>query len=215
MISIHHFTFGPFQENTYILSDETNECIIIDPGCYDDNERSVLVSFINEKKLTPVRLLNTHCHIDHVFGNKFVSETFNIGLEIHKNDLPVLDSLMNVAHLYNLNVEKSPAPKKFLEEGDKIIFGKSSLDILFTPGHSPGSICFVSQVQKFAISGDVLFYGSIGRTDLPGGDHQTLINSIKTKLFPLGDDFTVYSGHGQETTIGFERIHNSFVGENV
>ena len=205
MISIHFFTFGPFQENTYILSDETNECLIIDPGCYDDDERNELVAFIEKNNLKPVKLLNTHCHIDHVLGNKFIAEKYNLGLEIHEEDLKTLDALMQVAHLYNLNAEPSPSPSKFLNEGDKIVFGKSELDILFTPGHSRGSICFVSQKQKFVIGGDVLFYGSIGRTDLPGGEHATLISSIKTKLFPLGDDFTVYSGHGPETTIGFEK----------
>ena len=215
MISIHHFIFGPFQENTYVLNDETAECIIIDPGCCDDNERNDLISYIKKNKLKPVQLLNTHCHIDHVFGNKFVSETFNLGLAIHKNDLKVLQSLMQVAHLYSLNAEPSPDPKKFLDEKDKIQFGNSSLEIIFTPGHSPGSICFVSHEQKFVISGDVLFYGSIGRTDLPGGDYDTLITSIKTKLFTLGDDFTIYSGHGPQTKIGFEKTNNPFVGESV
>ena len=215
MLKVDFFTFGPFQENTYILSDETSECLIIDPGCYDDEERNTLVAFIKKNNLKPVKLLNTHCHIDHVFGNKFIAEKYNLGLEIHKKDLKVLESLMSVAHLYGLNAEPSPEPKIFLEEGDKIIFGKSELDILFTPGHSPGSVSFVSYEQKFVIGGDVLFYGSIGRTDLPGGHHATLIESIKTKLFPLGDDFIVYSGHGPETKIGFERKNNPFVGENA
>lgn len=215
MLKVDFFTFGPFQENTYILSDETSECLIIDPGCYDDEERNTLVAFLEKNNLKPVKLLNTHCHIDHVFGNKFIAEKYSLGLEIHKKDLKVLESLMSVAHLYGLNAEPSPEPKIFLEEGDKITFGKSELDILFTPGHSPGSICFVSNEQKFVIGGDVLFYGSIGRTDLPGGHHATLIESIKTKLFPLGDDFTVYSGHGPETKIGFERKNNPFVGKNA
>lgn len=211
MISIRSFTFNPFQENTYVLYDVTREAVIIDPGCYDDGERAELVAFIEENKLKPVKLLNTHCHVDHVFGNRFIAEKYKLGLEMHEKDLKVLNSLLQVAHLYGLNAEESPAPKVFLEEGQKIAFGSSELDIVFTPGHSPGSICFISHPQKFIIAGDVLFYGSIGRTDLPGGHHQTLIDSIKQKLFPLGDDYTVHPGHGPETNIGFERRSNPFL----
>jgi len=211
MIKIDFFTFGPFQENTYILSDESRECIIIDPGCYDDQERAELSGFISANGLKPVKLLNTHCHIDHVFGNKFIADKYKLGLEMHKKDLTVLHSLMNVAHLYNLNAEESPEPDKFIDEGNTIKFGNSTLEILFCPGHAPGHIVFVNKDQKFVIGGDVLFYGGIGRTDLPGGDHATLIKSIKEKIFPLGDEFTVYSGHGQETNIGFERRNNPFL----
>jgi len=211
MVTVHSFVFNPFQENTYILFDETKECAIIDPGCYDDNERAELVSFIENQKLKPVKLLNTHCHIDHVFGNKFISEKYKLGLEINKNDLPVLKSLMQVAKMYSLNAEESTEPSNFIREGDTVKFGNSSFDILFTPGHSPGSICFVNKDQKFIIGGDVLFYGSIGRTDLPGGNHATLINSIKTKLFALADDYVVHSGHGPSTNIGFERKNNPFL----
>lgn len=211
MIQIASFTFNPFNENTYVLFDETKQCIIIDPGCYDDKERAEMVNFIEKNKLTPVRLLNTHCHIDHVFGNKFISKKYNVGLEINKHDIPTLNSLMQVAHLYQLNAEESPEPAKFLDEGDKVLFGNSSLEVFFTPGHSPGSITFYNKEQKFMIAGDVLFYGSIGRTDLPGCDHDALIRNIKTKLFPLGDDFKVYSGHGPQTSIGFERKNNPFL----
>lgn len=211
MISIHFFTFGPFQENTYVLFDETKECIIIDPGCYDSAERAELAAFITDKNLKPVRLINTHCHLDHVFGNGFVAEKYNLKLEINKHDQPVLDSFLKTCSLYGLNAEPSPAPSVYLNEGDKITFGNSTLEILFTPGHSPGSITFYNKEQKFMIAGDVLFYGSIGRTDLPGGSFETLISSIKDKLFPLGDDFKVFSGHGPETNIGFERKNNPFL----
>ena len=212
MISIKSFTFNPFQENTYLLSDETNECIIIDPGCYERHEKNELLSYITDENLKPTRLLNTHCHIDHVFGNKLISETYNLGLEMHKLDLPVLESVEQVAHVYGIpNVDESPKPSSFLDEGDKVKFGNSELDILFCPGHAPGHIVFVSHEQKFVIGGDVLFYGSIGRTDLPGGDHQTLIDSIKTKLFTLDDDYEVYSGHGPKTSIGFEKLNNPFL----
>jgi len=211
MISIKSFTFGPFQENTYVLSDETLSCIVIDPGCYDAIERAILTKFIEENKLIPKILVNTHCHIDHMCGNGFVAEKYKVPLVFNKNDQRVFEAYYATANLYGLNVEPSPTPANYIDEGDKIEFGNSSLDIVFTPGHSPGSISFYNTEQKFIIAGDVLFYGSIGRSDLPGGNHETLINSIKTKLFPLGDDFKVYSGHGPETTIGYEKMNNPFL----
>ncbi len=211
MISIHSFVFGPFQENTYLLFDESKECIIIDPGCYDDRERAQIADFIEKNKLKPVKLINTHCHLDHVFGNGFIADNYQLKLEINKLDKPVLDSFLTTCKLYGLNASPSPQPSIYLNEGDVITFGNSTLEILFTPGHSPGSITFYEGKQKIAIVGDVLFYGSIGRTDLPGGDFETLINSIKNKLFPLGDDYTIYNGHGPSTTIGFERMNNPFL----
>lgn len=211
MISVHFFTFSPIAENTYILFDETKECVIIDPGCYDDRERAELADFIKSKGLKPVKLLNTHCHLDHVFGNEFIAKKYNLKLEAHRNEIPVLDAFLRSAAMYGLNAEPSPEISTFLAEGDIIQFGNSSLEILFTPGHSPGSITFFNRDQQLMISGDVLFYGSVGRSDLPGGNHATLINSIKSKLLPLGDAFKVYSGHGPVTTIGFERVHNPFL----
>ena len=211
MINVHYFTFNGFQENTYILSDETKECVIIDPGCYSNEEQQELASYIDEKGLKPVKLLNTHCHIDHVLGNSFVANKYNVGLEMHEKDLPTLHATPEYGHLYGFNIDKSPEPTVLLNEGDKVKFGNAELDVIFAPGHSAGHIVFVDTEQKFIIGGDVLFYGSIGRTDLPGGDYDTLINSIKTKLLPLADDFKVYSGHGQPTTIGFERENNPFL----
>jgi hydroxyacylglutathione hydrolase len=211
MIQIQSFTFSPIQENTYILYDETGECVIIDPGCYDEEERITLAAFIEEKRLKPVRLLNTHCHLDHIFGNNFVSNKYNLLPEFNKNDQRIFDAFAATCGLYGLNCDPSPPAGKFLDEGDVIEFGNSSLEIVFTPGHSPGSITYYNKEQKFMIAGDVLFYGSIGRTDLPGGSFEVLMNSIKTKLFPLGDDFKVYSGHGPETNIGFERKNNPFL----
>ena len=211
MITIQGFTFNPFSENTYILFDETKECVIIDPGCCNREEQEQMVEFIKEEGLKPVRLLNTHCHIDHVFGNSFIAKKYNLGLEIHEEDLQTLHSLPQVSHLYGLNAEESVEPSNFLKEGDQVKFGTSTLDIVFTPGHSPGSISFISKEDKLVVSGDVLFYGSIGRTDLPGGDHETLLTSIREKLFTLDDDFVVFSGHGQETDIGFEKENNPFL----
>jgi len=211
MIHIQLFTFNDFQENTYVLADETKQCIIIDPGCYRTEEQNTLTNYIKNNNLIPVKLLNTHCHIDHVLGNNFVASTFKIGLEIHANDLATLNSVADYGHLYGFNCEPSPQPIAFLKDGDMINFGNSKLEVRYVPGHSAGHIVLVSFEDKFVICGDVLFRGSIGRTDLPGGDYNTLINSIKTKLLTLADNFKIYSGHGPSTTIGFERENNPFL----
>lgn len=211
MITIKDFTFNPFQENTYVLYDETKECVIFDPGCYMSGEKRLLSDFIKKNDLKPVLLINTHCHLDHVFGNAYIKEKFNIPLAIHEGELPSLHSFERVAAMYNVPVEPTPNPDRFIEEGEEIVFGNSSLKAILTPGHSPASLSFYSESQRFVIAGDVLFYRSIGRTDLPGGDYKTLITSIVEKLFPLGDDVVVYSGHGQSTTIGYERRHNPFL----
>lgn len=211
MIRIHSFTFNPFQENTYLLINEQKECIIIDPGCYYEEERHAFLHYIESESLKPVRLLNTHCHLDHIFGNRLVAATFGLGLEIHPQEQVVLDRSPAAGALYNVPFEPSPAPSHFLQHGDLISWGADKLEVLLTPGHSPGSICFYCAAQQLVISGDVLFYQSIGRTDLPGGDHDTLIQSIHTQLFPLGDAVKVYPGHGPATTIGAERMHNPFL----
>ena len=206
------FTFNPFQENTYVLYDETKECIIIDPGCFEQAEKLELVTFIEQKGLKPVRLINTHCHIDHVFGNHFISEKYGLQLEIHKGELPVLKAVPQVSAMYGIPFH-DPIPEEvvFIKEGDSIEFGNTSLRSIFTPGHSPASLSFYCEASAYLIAGDVLFYGSIGRTDLPGGDMSTLLGSIKDKLFPLGDDVVVYPGHGPKTTIGFEKRSNPFL----
>ena len=212
MIKIQSFTFNGFQENTYVLFDESKKCIIIDPGCYEQNEKLELERFIVDNELEPVKLINTHCHIDHVLGNRFVAEKWSLDLEMHELDLPTLHSVKDYCQLYGFhNYEESPEPSTFLKEGDKIHFGNSSLDVLFTPGHAPGHIVLHSKEQHFVIGGDVLFQMSIGRTDLPGGDYDTLISSIKDKLLPLDEQTKVYCGHGPSTTIGFEKANNPFL----
>lgn len=211
LMQVISLTFNAFQENSYLLYDDTRECIIIDPGCSDAAEEQILVNTINEHGLTPVRLINTHCHVDHVFGNKFVADTYDLELEAHEGEQPVLAAVPQIAQMYGLRVTPSPPITKFLEEGDVITFGNSSLDVLFTPGHSPASISFYSKANKILIGGDVLFQGSIGRTDLPGGNFDTLIGHIKTKFMTLPDNVVVYSGHGPSTNIGFERMHNPFL----
>jgi glyoxylase-like metal-dependent hydrolase (beta-lactamase superfamily II) len=213
MITVKSFVFNSFEENTYVLSDATGECVIIDPGCHLEEEEKELEAYIAQKGLKPVKLLNTHCHIDHVLGNQFVSTKYGLGLHIHRSEKPVLDSSSAVSLMYGIQMAPSPEPAAYLEEGEEVFFGNSSLKVIFTPGHSPGSITFYSESQKFLISGDVLFRTSIGRTDLPGGNFDTLISSIMKKLMPLGDDITVYSGHGQPTTLGFEKNYNPFLRE--
>ena len=208
---IKKFTFNYFAENTYVLSDESGECVIIDPGCCNSQEETVLSDYIISNNLRPVKLLNTHCHIDHILGNAFIANKFKLELLIHKDDLTVLNSGSVIADRYGIPYLPSPGPGSFLEEGEQVSFGINYLDIIFTPGHSPGSICFINHKNKIIIGGDVLFQGSIGRTDLPGGDFETLANSIRNKLYSLPDDFIVYPGHGDLTTIGVEKKSNPFV----
>ena len=211
MLSIKAFTFNPVQENTYILYNENRQCCIIDPGCYFDQERASLKEFIENSGLTPVLLLNTHCHLDHVFGNKFVHESWNLTLHIHEKEKIVLDTAPIGGKTWQLPFDNYEGPVIMIKEGETIMIGEDELEIRFTPGHSPGSVCFYHEAGGFVIGGDVLFNGSIGRTDLPGGDYATLINSIQTQLFTLPDDTRVYSGHGPMTTIGFEKMNNPFV----
>jgi len=211
-MNIKIFTFNQFFENTFIISDSTNECIIIDPGCYDKNEKQILQDYILSNNLVPTRLINTHCHIDHILGNNFVSKTWDLELEINHKDIDLLKNSKNIADLYGfVNYENSPITNKFLVEGDIIEFGKSNLEVLFTPGHAPGHISLYSKNENFIISGDVLFNNSIGRTDLPGGNYNTLIDTIKSKILCLDDSTVVYCGHGPSTTVGKERINNPFL----
>jgi glyoxylase-like metal-dependent hydrolase (beta-lactamase superfamily II) len=205
------FTFNPFSENSYIVYDETRECVIIDPGCYDDQEWQAFKGFITEQELKPVHLLNTHCHIDHVFGNHLVAEEYGLELEAHKEEEQVLKFAAGSANLYGLDFTPSPPITKYLSPDDQVTFGNTTLDMVFTPGHSPGSISFLHRESQTAIVGDVLFRDSIGRTDLPGGDHETLLESIRTQLYTLGDEWKVFNGHGPSTTIGYERQNNPFV----
>lgn len=212
MMLVAKLTFNPFQENTYVVYDDTKECIIFDPGMYTDEEKNQLSDFIEQNELKPVRLINTHCHIDHVFGNNYVHEKYKIPLEIHEGELPVLEAVPQVCMMYGVPYsDPSPMPERFIKEGDIIEFGNSKLKAIFTPGHSPASLSFYSEDSKQLIAGDVLFYQSIGRTDLPGGDMATLLGSIKDNIFPLGDEVTVYPGHGPKTTVGYERKNNPFL----
>ena len=209
---IQGFTFNMFQENTFIIWDESNSCIIIDPGCYTEEEEKVLINFIEKNSLIPEKLVNTHCHIDHILGNKTISERWGLDLYMHKDDLSLLKNAINIADMYGFNnYKESICNKIYLSDGEKFTFGTSELEILFTPGHSPGHICLLNKKEKFIIAGDVLFNGSIGRTDLPGGDFDTLMNSIRKRLLSLEKDTIVYCGHGPSTTIGEEKATNPFL----
>jgi len=211
MLSIKAFTFNPVQENTYILYNENMECCIIDPGCYFDQEKASLKEFIEKSGLRPVLLLNTHCHLDHVFGNKFVHESWNLTLHIHEKEKIVLETAPLAGKTWQLPFDNYEGPLVMIKDGETLKIGDDELEIRFATGHSPGSVCFYHEADGFVIGGDVLFNGSIGRTDLPGGDYATLINSIQTQLFTLPDDTRVYSGHGPMTTIGFEKMNNPYV----
>ncbi|NCT75549.1 MAG: MBL fold metallo-hydrolase [Chitinophagaceae bacterium] len=211
MLTVKTFTFNPVQENTYLLYNDQGDCCIIDPGCYFDEEKNRLRQAIENAGLRPVLLLNTHCHLDHVFGNQFVADTWGLQPHIHEKERPVLDRAAEAGLRWQLPFVNYTGPVHLLEAGDLVKLGDDNMSVLFTPGHSPGSISFHNAAQHFVIGGDVLFQGSIGRTDLPGGDYDTLIDSIKTQLLPLPDDTIVYSGHGPATTIGRERRNNPFL----
>ncbi len=207
---IQKFTFNPFQENTYVLH-AAGEGILIDPGCSDRNEQRQLEQWLEENAVTPVRLLLTHAHIDHVMGCAWVHERFGLLPELHPKDLPVLEAAELQGSMFGVRCDPPPAPAAFLEEDQVIPLGAEHLDVLFVPGHAPGHVAFFNPRQRFLIGGDVLFHRSIGRTDLPGGDFDTLQRSIREEIYPLGDDIVVYPGHGPETTIGEERRENPFV----
>jgi glyoxylase-like metal-dependent hydrolase (beta-lactamase superfamily II) len=211
MLAVQSFTFNPVQENTYVIYEGKDACII-DPGCYFGNERRALKEWLHDEQLTPKFLLNTHCHLDHVFGNKFIHDEYGLTLHIHEREKEMLNNAPTAALRWNMPFENYRGDLIFLHAGDTIQIGDNQLIVILAPGHSPGSICFYCKAQHFIVSGDVLFKMSIGRTDLPGGDYQTLIQSIHKEILVLPDETTVYPGHGESTTIGFEKQNNPFVG---
>jgi len=211
MLTVQPFTFNPVQENTYVVYNEKGQCCIIDPGCYFASEEAELKNFIEQNHLHPVYLLNTHCHLDHIFGNKFIYKTYGLTLWLNKLEKPVLEYGPVSGQLWQMPFDNYDAELNFFDEGDVIKIGDDQLLVLFTPGHSPGHVSFYSRENKFIISGDVLFQGSVGRTDLPGGDFNLLQESIKTKLYSLPSDVVVYPGHGDTTVIGDEMKTNPFV----
>lgn len=211
MTTIQSFVFNPLAENTYVLFDETREAVIIDPGCYEQREKDALTGFIAQNNLKPVKLLNTHAHVDHVLGNAFVKRQYGIELYLHESDLPVLKSVKILAPHYGMPAYEETDVDHFLAAGQTITFGNTELEVRFVPGHAPGHVAFVNHADRFVIGGDVLFRGSVGRTDLPLGDFETLVHSIRTQLYTLPDDYVVYAGHMDTTTIGQEKKTNPFV----
>lgn len=211
MLNVKIFQFNPLQENTYLVFNEQLQCIIIDPGCYTDQERTALSQFISNKGLKPYLLVNTHCHLDHVFGNKFIHEHYGLELHIHEGEQKVLEMAPTSGLMWNLPFDNYQGKLHFIDESLPIQMGEDQLEILFTPGHSPASISFYSRKNDLLIAGDVLFRESVGRTDLPGGNADVLAESIKTKLYTLPDETIVYPGHGIPTTIGHEKRHNPFI----
>lgn len=208
---IQRFEFSPFAENTYVLYDDSGECALIDPGCYTEAERATLRDFVRRQGLRPTLWLNTHAHLDHVFGAAFVAREWGLGMGMHEGEMPVLQSFDQVCAYYGIpDVETPPPPTRFIADGEELRFGNTRLQALLTSGHSPASLSFYCAEADFVLSGDVLFYGSIGRTDLPGGDLDTLLESVRTRLFTLPPHTMVYPGHGEPTTIRFEMEYNPF-----
>lgn len=212
MLSIQTFVFNPFSENTYVVSDETGAAVVIDPGCYEAEEQNELDEYITTRGLSIKYLLNTHCHIDHVLGNYYVKKKYQVPLLIHAREENVLLAVKTYAPNYGFNAYQETTADRFLNEGEVFTFGGTSWDILYLPGHAPGHIGFYDKKEKVIFSGDVLFNGSIGRTDLPGGDYDTLIQSIREKMFALPNEVVVYCGHGSTTTIGKEKQSNPYCG---
>jgi glyoxylase-like metal-dependent hydrolase (beta-lactamase superfamily II) len=210
MLNIQKFTFNPVEVNAYVIWDETLEAVLIDPACYYHEEQQNLRDFILFNNLTPVRLINTHGHFDHVMGNAFAEKTWGLTGEIHELDSAL--ALRADFQAKNFGIEmKAPENFHYFHDGSRISFGKNHFQIIHVPGHSPGGVAFYSETDKLLFAGDILFYRSIGRTDLPMGNHELLVQGINEKLLTLDENTRVFSGHGQDTTIGDEKIHNPFL----
>ncbi|MFH1197032.1 MAG: MBL fold metallo-hydrolase [bacterium] len=212
MLNLLSFVLNPFYENTYIVWDDfTKDAMIIDPGCLSDSEENELKEFIDSKRLNLKYLINTHCHIDHIFGNAFFKDNYNLKFLAPEGDVFLLDNATEKAGMFGVEIKPSPKPDGYLSEDQPIFLGESEVRFLFTPGHTPGEYCVYFPLENICICGDVLFKESIGRTDLWGGNFAQLLQSIRQKLFTLPDDTTVYSGHGEPTTIGHEKKNNPFL----
>ncbi len=212
MITIKQFVFNPYQENTFVVYDDTKECIIIDPGCSSPDEKLQLQTFLSDHQLRLVKVVLTHGHFDHILGAHFLFDSYSISPSCHAGEVGLIRQAKAHGSMFGFEIEKPPEPKDLLSDEDVLRFGSTSLRIIHTPGHSEGSISLYCETDRFVMVGDVLFDGGIGRTDLPGGNFEVLMESITQKLLSLGDDVKVYPGHGPETTIGKERMSNPFIG---
>ncbi|NCA75232.1 MAG: MBL fold metallo-hydrolase [Alphaproteobacteria bacterium] len=211
MLQIKRFTFNNFMVNTYILWDETGKAVVVDAACYSQKEQQEFSSFIENQNLTIERHLNTHCHIDHILGNEYLATTYKVLPEYHIKSIPFFVTAREIGESFGFKIGWIPEAGHFLVDGEEVRWNQSVLKVLYTPGHAEGSLCFYSEVEKFVITGDVLFKDTIGRTDLPSGNFDLLMQSIKTRLFTLPPDTVVFPGHGPETTIGYEMAHNPFI----
>jgi hydroxyacylglutathione hydrolase len=211
MLSVHQFTFNPFQENTFIIANAEKECIIIDPGMFQPNEYAEFYGAITQMQLKPIMVVNTHAHLDHIFGVQGCVDRYEIPFLLTEKELPVLAHAEQAGIKYGVPVLHPPKPTNFLAESGAIKIGEDVLEILFVPGHSPGHVCLYSAKDEFVIAGDTLFSGSIGRTDLPGGNHDQLIQAIHQQLLVLPTNTKVYCGHNEPTFIGIEQMNNPFL----
>ena len=211
MINIKQFYFNDLRECTYVLYDETGECVVVDPGCHTTSEQERLAKFIEQNNLKPVKIINTHGHFDHIMGAAFVAEKWNIPMYLHPLDKGQLERAQQYCQMFGYNIATPPTDTIDLNEGEPVKFGNSELQVIHTPGHTRGGVCFYSIPNKFIITGDSLFAGSIGRTDLPGGDYDALMESLLGKVCKLDGEMTVYPGHGPETTISQELNTNPFL----
>jgi glyoxylase-like metal-dependent hydrolase (beta-lactamase superfamily II) len=212
MVQVERFTFNLFAENTFVLWDDVNkEAAIIDPGISTVEEQKIITDFISSKNLTINYLINTHCHIDHILGCSFIKSNYKVIYYAPEKDLPLLGNANKQAQMFDIVFEEPPKPDKLISEETELFLGNSKIKFLFTPGHTPGEFCLYLEKEKICITGDVLFKESIGRTDLWGGDYNTLIRSIENKLLSLPDDVIIYPGHGEVSTIGYEKQYNPFL----
>jgi hydroxyacylglutathione hydrolase len=211
MLKLHSATFNAFSENTYIIYNEHSACWIIDPGMSTPSEQETMNAFLAQQGLKPQGIINTHAHIDHILGVQAMIDKYAIPFALHPLEAPVLANAKGSAMMFGLSIPAVPQPTQTLKEGEPLMLGNDTLEVRFAPGHSPGSVVFYYAEGGWAIGGDVLFSGSIGRTDLPGGNHEQLLQSIRTQLFTLPDETVIYPGHGPETTIGEEKQSNPFL----
>lgn len=211
MITIQTFVFNDLQVNTYVLNDETLNTVIIDPACQTKHEKDMLSDYILSCKLNPVAICLTHGHVDHIVGINYCLQKYSIPFQMHRGDSFLLKMATETGLMFGLQADSVSPPEKYIEDGDKIYFGNSMLEAIHVPGHSPGSIVFHSSSDGFIIAGDVLFCGSIGRSDFPGGNYEILIEGIKQKLLTLPPSTIVYPGHGPSTTILAEHDTNPFL----
>ena len=211
MLKIKKFVVNPLQENSFLIYDDSGQCIIVDPGFYYPEEKDELKIYLETNKLKLEKIINTHCHFDHIMGVEFIRNEFDVPFYAHAEDEFLIENAVKQARIFGFEITPVGAPDKYIREGELLSVGNSHLEIIHVPGHSPGHVALYNSERSFLIAGDILFYGSIGRTDLPGGNYNTLISGIKKKLFPLPSQTTVYCGHGPETTLGFEKSTNPFL----